>query len=93
MYDLFNQRTTFTTIHCAATSVMNVPSNLLITVMVIVLMHFWHMRISVTVRLYSNIGAPEVYCNIYKIGTPAIFDYFSKRGFSTIGACATTLIR
>ena len=42
------------------------------------------------VRLYSNISAPEVYCNIYNIAVLAIFDYFSKCVFfsSVIGACA-----
>ena len=32
--------------------------------------------------------APEVYCDINNIGAPAVFDYFSKRGFSALGACA-----
>ena len=38
--------------------------------------------------LYSNIGALEVYYNIYKIGAPEIFDYLSKRSFSAIVTCA-----
>ena len=38
--------------------------------------------------LYSNIGAPEVYCNTHNISAPSIFDYFPKCGFSAIGACA-----
>ena len=33
------------------------------------------LRLYVNVRLYSNIDASEVYCNIYNTG-PAIFDYF-----------------
>ena len=33
------------------------------------------------VRLYSNVVAPEVYCNIYHTGALATFDYFSKRVF------------
>ena len=39
-------------------------------------------------RRYSNTDAPEVYCDINNIGAPAVFDYFSKRGFSALGSCA-----
>ena len=42
---------------------------------------FWHMHLKVNMGVYLNIGAPEVYCNIYNIGAPAIFDSFSKRVF------------
>ena len=47
---------------------------------------YWHMRQKVNVCLYLNIGAAEVYCDIYNIGAPAIFNYFSNHGFSAIGA-------
>ena len=40
----------------------------------------------VSVHLYSNVGAPEVYCNIHNIGALVNFD-FSKSVFSAIGAC------
>ena len=36
---------------------------------------FWRMHQKVNVCLYSNIGTPEVYCNIYTIGAPAFFGY------------------
>ena len=39
---------------------------------------FWCMRLQVNASLYSNLGAPEVYCNTYNLGAPAIFDNFSK---------------
>ena len=38
--------------------------------------------------LYLNISTLEINYDIYNIGTPAIFDYISKPGFSTRGACA-----
>ena len=34
-----------------------------------------------SMRLYLNIGAPEVNCNIFNIGAPSIFVYFSKAEF------------
>ena len=44
--------------------------------------HFWRMC------LCLNIGAPKVKYSVYNTDIPASFDYFSKHGFSTIGACA-----
>ena len=43
-------------------------------------------------RLNSNIGELEVYSNIYNIGAPSIFNYFSKCVFFffAIGTCAKT---
>ena len=39
--------------------------------------------------LYSNIGAPEVYCNIYNLGTSGFFFYyFSKCVFLAVNSCA-----
>ena len=38
--------------------------------------------------LYSHIGAPEVYCNVYDLGAPIFFYYFSKCDFFCyIGTC------
>ena len=34
-----------------------------------------------SMRLYLNIGAPEVNCNIFNIGAPSIFVYFSNAEF------------
>lgn len=41
---------------------------------------FWHGLWCM--RLYSDIGAPEVSCDICNLGALATFDYFSKHVFS-----------